>query len=455
MDGVTVVALSTPPGESGVAVVRMSGTGAVSILDAMVLPATQWESHRVYKKTIKRSDGEAIDEVLVTVMFAPNSYTGEDVVEISCHGGVHIYSSIIEEAVYLGAEHAGPGEFTKRAFLKGKLDLAQAEAVADLISAETRLQGRIALEQLEGALSKKIGKIEGELLELLALLELSIDFSEEDIELYDSGSVRKRSLDIVGELEQMIDSEITGKKLRNGIRVTVLGPRNAGKSSVYNALVGEERAIVSEVPGTTRDLLRERIHIGGFTYYLEDTAGIAETECEIETKGISIGRKAAEGADLILFVIDGSIGWEEETQKELGKVAGRNHILVFNKKDLGSGVTPDRYERVGGYGPDIEVSAKTGEGIASLRMMIYKQTVRGDVEEIVRERGAVSSRHAAALREAGGALKRAVEELDGAGAVEIMSLEIKEATEALGKITGKSVAGELLDRIFSRFCIGK
>ena len=213
MDGTTVVALSTPPGESGIAVIRMSGTGAVDILDRMVPSAGSWESHKAYKKTLNKANGEPIDEVLVTVMTAPNSYTGEDVVEISCHGSVHIYSSIIEEAVYLGAEHAAPGEFTKRAYLKGKLDLTQAEAIADLISAETQLQARVALEQLEGSLSKKIGGIEKKLLEQLAILELSIDFSEEDIELYSKDSLRKKSEEIIDELEQMIDSGITGKKL--------------------------------------------------------------------------------------------------------------------------------------------------------------------------------------------------------------------------------------------------
>ncbi|MBN2184443.1 MAG: tRNA uridine-5-carboxymethylaminomethyl(34) synthesis GTPase MnmE [Candidatus Krumholzibacteriota bacterium] len=455
MDGTTVVALSTPPGESAIAVVRMSGTGAVDILDRMAGASGPWESHKVYRKILKKADGGPIDEVLVTVMSAPDSYTGEDVVEISCHGSVHIYSSIIEEALYLGAHPAGPGEFTKRAYLKGKIDLTQAEAIADLISAETQLQARVALEQLEGSLSKKIGKIEKRLLEELALLELSIDFSEEDIELCSRDTLRKRSEEITEELKQMIDSEITGKKLRNGIRVTVLGPRNAGKSSIYNALLGEERAIVSAVPGTTRDLLRERIHIGGFTYYLEDTAGIGQTECEIETKGISIGRKAAEGADLILFVIDGSAGWDDESRKEFEKIAGKNHILVLNKKDLGADISCEKYRPKTLSGSAAEVSAKTGEGIQSLRKMIYKKTVRDDAAEIVKERGAVSSRHAAALREAVDAVKGVIAELEGAGAVEIMSLEIREAIEALGKVTGRSVAGELLDLIFSRFCIGK
>ncbi len=455
MDGVTVVALSTPPGESGIAVIRMSGTEAVDILDRMTRLAGSWESHKAYRKTLKNANGEPIDEVLVTVMLAPNSYTGEDVVEISCHGGMHIYSSILEEAVYLGAEHAAPGEFTKRAYLKGKLDLAQAEAVADLISAETRLQSRVALEQLDGSLSKKIEAIEKKLLEQLALLELSIDFSEEEIELYDRDSLGKKTGEILEELEKMIDSEITGKKLRNGIRVTVLGPRNAGKSSIYNALLGEERAIVSSVPGTTRDLLRERIHIGGFTYYLEDTAGIAETECEIETQGISIGRKAAEGADLILFVVDESVGWSEETQKELEKIEDKNHILVINKKDLRLSVPPEESGRAHHARSEIEVSAKTGEGISLLGEMIYKSTIRDDVAEIVKERGALSSRHAAALREAVDAIKGIITELEGAGAVEIMSLEIREATAALGKVTGRAVAGELLDLIFSKFCIGK
>ncbi|MBN2070793.1 MAG: tRNA uridine-5-carboxymethylaminomethyl(34) synthesis GTPase MnmE [Candidatus Krumholzibacteriota bacterium] len=452
MDGTTVVALSTPPGVSGIAVIRISGPDALGILDSMADPAGRRESHRVYKRIIKNSTGEQIDEVLVTAMFAPNSYTGEDVIEISCHGSIYVYSSIIEEAVRLGAEIAGPGEFTKRAYLKGKLDLAQAEAVVDLISAETKLQGRVALEQLEGSLSRKIGDIEAILLRQLALIELSIDFSEEDIETYDSEILRENIDGAIGEIEGMIESEIAGKKLRQGIRVTVLGPRNAGKSSIYNALLGEERAIVSAIPGTTRDLLRERIHIGGFTYFLEDTAGIAETGCEIEARGISIGRKAAEGSDLILFVVDGSAGLDEETKREIARIEKKNHIIVFNKRDLGVVIAS---EDRGLSGPEIEVSAKTGENISRLRDMIHTGTIRKDIAERVRENGAVSSRHAAALKECSRGLKRMLEELEGKGRAEIMSLEIREAAEALGKITGRSIAGELLETIFSRFCIGK
>jgi tRNA modification GTPase len=306
MEGDTIIALSTPPGESGIAVVRLSGPRAVDILDALAPGARRGASHKLSRRVLKDASGAAIDDALVAVMRAPSSYTGEDMVEISCHGSMQAVADILEESVRLGARIASGGEFTKRAFLNGKIDLAQAEAVIDVISAETKLQRAVALEQLEGGLSKQVREIEERLLDELARIEVSIDFSEDDVPVYSPEKTKRAVRKMRERIARLIDSEIAGGKLRRGIRVTIVGPRNVGKSSLYNALLGEERAIVSPIPGTTRDVLRERIHIGGFTCHLEDTAGLAETGCEIEAKGIMMGRRAAGLADLVLFVIDGS-----------------------------------------------------------------------------------------------------------------------------------------------------
>jgi len=454
MNGDTVVALSTPPGESGIAVIRISGPEAAPIMRAMAPAAESWESHTVHRAILRNVDREPMDDALVVIMKAPDSYTGEDVAEIYCHGSMQVVSAIIEDALARGAVPAGPGEFTKRAFLNGRLDLVQAEAVADLISSETKLQSIVALEHLEGALSARVAGIEKILMEQLALVEVSIDFSEEKIETWDGAGLGAIVAGVKRSLAGLIESEVAGKKLRRGIRITILGPRNAGKSSLYNALIGEERAIVSPVPGTTRDLLRERIHMGGFTYYLEDTAGIAETGCEIEARGILIGRKAAEGADLVLFVIDGSVEIDEGTARELSMAGGRESITVLNKADLAP-IPPRGTGVETGPARAVSVSALTGEGLEELKRMIFERTAGGEVSRIGGERIALNARQAAALREAMEALGRMEKELAGEKGAEIISLELREAIDACGRVTGRSTATDLLDTIFSRFCIGK
>jgi tRNA modification GTPase len=447
--------LSTPPGESGIAVVRMSGSRAIQIISTMTADPPEWISHKAYRRILLTGQGEHIDEALVVVMKAPNSYTGEDVVEISCHGSMQAATEIIETAMGCGARPAEPGEFTKRAFLCGRIDLVQAEAVADLIASETKLQRKVALELLEGGLSDKVALIEEKLKELLALIEVSIDFSEEDIALYDPDETKKVIRGVRGWIRGLLESEVAGKKLRSGIRITILGPRNAGKSSLYNALIGEERAIVSPVPGTTRDILRERIHIGGFTYYLEDTAGIAETGCEIEAKGISIGRKAAGSAALVLFVIDGSEKWRPETAQELYMLDAGKTLCVVNKSDLGLLISDREAAEMLGIKRVVVVSAQCGDGLEELRRWIYESTIKGETGRINRERIAINARHGAALREADEALARFEHALDSGAPAEILSMEIRAAAEATGTITGRSIVEDLLDTIFSRFCIGK
>lgn len=455
MQGETIVALSTPPGESGIAVIRLSGGEAERILERLSGGMTGWRSHHIRRANLTDNNGGLVDEAMAVLMKGPDSYTGEDVVEIYSHGGLQIVSELMEAILAMGAVAAEPGEFTKRAFLNGRLDLAQAEAVADLITAETKLQRQVALEHLEGGLSRAVRGIEERIREQLALVEVSIDFSEEDIPTYDA----KRMLDDIAsmreELGRLIESQITGMKLRRGIRVTILGARNAGKSSLYNALIGEERAIVSPVPGTTRDLLSERIHIGGFTYHLEDTAGIAETGCEIEAKGISIGRSAADRADMVLFLIDGSEGIPDGAAEELERMSGRKVLCVLNKRDLGLAVDEEEAARRLGVDRAISVSALLGEGLDGLRDWIYEESITRRSTVAGRERLALNARQANALGRADAALERLQLAMEEQAPAELLSVELRAAADECGFVTGRSVTGDLLDTIFQRFCIGK
>jgi tRNA modification GTPase len=455
MHGDTIVALSTPAGSSGIAVIRLSGPEAVSIIDSLTPGAAEWNPRELHSTVLRDRAGEVLDEVVAAVYRGPNSYTGEDVVEISCHGSMQVVAAVIEEVIMAGARAAGPGEFTRRAYLSGKLDLSQAEAVADLINSETRLQSQVALEHLEGGLSRKISKIEERLREGLVLVEAAIDFPEEDIEVYNMESLLNVACETKRDISRLLESESAGGKLRYGVRITITGPRNAGKSSLYNALLGEERAIVSPVPGTTRDILRERIHIGGITYYLEDTAGLAETRCEIESEGIRKGREAAGAADLVVFVVDAGEGWTEQTLGELEAHTGRNRIVAVNKIDL---VTDERKAaRLSPAGEDrtVTLSALTGEGLDRLRRMIFDATAGGEVTKIRGERIALNMRQGIALRRAEEALERLEKEIRNDSPAEILSIELREALDSCGEVTGKSSAEGILDEIFSRFCIGK
>jgi tRNA modification GTPase len=455
MQGETIVALSTPPGESGIAVIRLSGIEAESILVRLSGGTTDWRSHHIRRTNLIDTNGELIDEAMAVLMKGPDSYTGENVVEIYSHGSLQVVSELIETMLALGAVTADPGEFTKRAFLNGRLDLAQAEAVADLIAAETKLQRQVALEHLEGGLSRAVGEIEEQIREQLALVEVSIDFSEEEIPTYDTEVMLLGIASMREVLKRLIESETTGIKLRRGIRITILGARNAGKSSLYNALIGEERAIVSPVPGTTRDLLSERIHIGGFTYHLEDTAGIAETGCEIEAKGISIGRSAAGRADIVIFVMDGSEGLPEGAEEELDRMKGRKILCVLNKKDLGLALDEEEAARLLGVDRVLSLSALCGDGLDELRGWIYDESVTARSVRVGKERVALNARQAAALKRADEALDRLEGGMKGGAPAELLSVELRAAADECGSVTGRSVADDLLDTIFRRFCIGK
>lgn len=455
MHGDTIVALSTPPGSSGIAVIRISGPEAIGILEGLVRGKIDWEPRTLHRCSLHGDGMELLDDAVAAVFHNPHSYTGENAAEISCHGSMYVASSIIEAAIAKGARLAEPGEFTRRAFLNGKMDLAQAEAVADLIASETERQAEVALMMLKGLLSTRIDLIEKGLRGQLALVEASIDFPEEDIETYDPVALDGLIADYKAFTLHLLQTETAGRKLREGIRITITGQRNAGKSSLYNALLGEERAIVSPVPGTTRDVLRERIHIEGLTYYLEDTAGLAETDCEIESEGMRKGREAAGAADLVLFVVDAVEGWTADVLRELEAHRGANRIVVVNKADLtpGGGVTAA--ESPAGKDYTVAVSALTGEGLGDLRSRIFDLSTGEGMTMVYREMIALNIRQGTALRRAMKALERLEKELKAGSPAEILSLEIREALDAYGEVTGRSAGEDILDEIFSNFCIGK
>ncbi len=455
MDRDTIVALGTPAGESAVAVVRVSGPEAIDIVDQLAPGTRDAASHSLVLRTLRDKGGAPIDEALVAVMRAPSSYTGEDLVEISCHGGTQVASDLLEEIMARGARLAGRGEFTRRAFLSGKMDLAEAEAVADLIAAETKLQRRVALEQLEGALSRRIGECEAALLGELALVEASIDFSEEEIPPRSPAETLRVAREARERIARLLESEVAGAKLRRGIRVTIVGPRNVGKSSIYNALLGEERAIVSPVPGTTRDKLCERIHVGGFTCYLEDTAGMAETRCEIEARGITIGREAADRADLVLFTLDGNAEIDKDAAREIGRIDKSKILLLLNKCDLGLRRPAKELSEKLGVNDVVVASAATGAGLEDLRRRIYERTVERDAGAIGAEQVAVNARQAGALREADEALARLEALAASLAPPELLSVELRAGADALGAVTGRTAPADILDIIFSKFCIGK
>lgn len=472
----TIAALATPPGLGGMAVLRVSGPAAWTIAHALSRPPTLVGgqqggiSNRAYTtlpsppaeaegrdlansarfaRIIK--DGELVDEVVVTLYKGPHSYTGEDVAEISCHGGRYAATRILELVFEHGARPARPGEFTERAFLNGKLDLAQAEAVASLIHARTARAGIAAARQLAGGLSEKVKTMRSRLLDLLSLLELELDFSEEDVEFQARTERLSTVRELQAELKALSATFRQGRLVREGIRVSLVGAPNAGKSTLLNALIGEERAIVSPEPGTTRDVVEAHIELDGIEVILQDTAGVRVATGVIESEGIARTRRSIENADIILLVVDEtSPHWPEADTLSL--LIKRSIILVQNKIDLCTHTEPAELAAPGQITPVSfrAVSALTGQGIPELRHDLVALVIGEDIgnEEIV----VAEARHHEALLKAEESLRRALAQLTE---LTLMAADLRDAVDALGEITGETVSEDVLDRIFSKFCIGK
>jgi tRNA modification GTPase len=449
----TIVAISTPPGRGGLGIVRLSGTEARSIAERILRFSGEagWRPWHVRMAELPDRQAHAIDQVVVAFFEAPRSYTAEDVVEISCHGSPVVLRHAVERALEAGARLADPGEFTLRAFLNGRIDLPRAEAIRDLIEATTLYQARIAAGQAGGSVSRRIAPLKEQLLELIALLEAGIDFAEDDVSVATAGEILRRLDPVCEGVRQLAASFQYGGLVRAGLTLAIVGRPNVGKSSLFNRLLEQDRAIVASLPGTTRDLVSEIASIGGIPVKLYDTAGIREGAELVESLGIERSFQAMADADLTLVVVDVSQPLDHEDRALIARAGRQGRCLVAgNKCDL-----------VGQAGPEgtppaslISVSALTGEGIAQLREAILEALApKGAFEE---ETGFITSlRHEQLLRESAGYLEKAGAAVQAAIPHEMLLLDLYSALGPIDAITGATTADDILNRIFSTFCIGK
>ena len=454
----TIAAITTPLGESGIGAVRISGPGAYAVGDKIFkskseVPLKERRDRSIQYGTIVDENGNCIDEVLALIMKGPHSYTAEDVLEIQCHGGREALESILQLILRSGARMANPGEFTERAFVNGRIDLAQAEAVMDVIQAKSRAGLTSAVSQLEGRLSKVINKTRNELTELVTRLEVMIDYPEEDLERYCCsrriGRTERHAEKIAAYAGRITQS---GRMIRDGVMAAIAGTPNAGKSSLLNRLLQEERAIVTDVPGTTRDVLEEWITLRGIPVCLVDTAGIRETDDTVEKIGVSRARQYLDRADIILAVIDSSRPLTEEDKDILQSVAGKNVIVVLNKTDLPPVVTS---KDLSPYGFLLcPISASTGKGLDKLKDMLLQEVLKGGFTDGPSAL-LTNTRHIELVRQSAEALNRAQQSLQDGMPLDCAVVDIRQAWDALGSITGDTVHDDIVEEIFSRFCLGK
>jgi tRNA modification GTPase len=451
----TIVAPATPPGEGGIGIVRVSGPSAADLLAAVfrgkVNPA-EMVSHHLYHGHLLNRDNQRVDEVLAVLMRAPRSYTGEDVVEVHCHGGVQILRCVLDLFLDAGARIADPGEFTLRAFLNGRLDLAQAEAVIEVIRARSERASRVALDQLEGQLSRKIYRYSDQIKETLALIEAHIDFPDDEVGTLNLGDLAVPIRELARDMSVLADSFDVGRALREGISVLILGRPNVGKSSLLNAILGESRAIVTEFAGTTRDTLEEHLVLAGFPVRLVDAAGVRDTDDPIEREGVQRAKDKAAAADLVLLVVDGSTPLTAEDALALQLCHREKTLLVINKSDQAQMCD---LGKLAAFSRQVAVSAKYGLGLADLRSAIVDHLGRdtalsGGEGVVVTER-----RHRDALLRAIKALGAFQRSIAASEHLEFLAMDLREVLAALGQITGETTPDEILEQIFSRFCIGK
>jgi len=451
----TICAIATPPGFGGIGVVRLSGPGALAILSGLWMgnpDPSKFEARKLYTGELATCDGGVIDRVMATFMPAPHTYTGQDVVEFSCHGSPVVLRKILDACTKGGARIAGPGEFTRRAFLAGKMDLAQAEAVGDLIHATGERAARCAAEQLSGRLSAEVVSIGDELAGLRSFVEASIDFPEEDIELIQKEGIASSLESIVKKTGVLSATFREGRLVREGIRTAIVGRPNVGKSSLLNRLVGAERAIVHHVPGTTRDMVEEDANLGGLVFHLRDTAGLCDSKCEVEELGVARTRDEIAKADLVIAVFDGSVSATNEDRSIVRDIDPSKLVIVINKSDLPRIFNSADVDVPPGAG-EVFLSARTGEGIDLLRSRLgsFAELDTGLGEGAI----VMSSRHREALDVTANHLRKAENAIAGKKPIECIAEHLRQAGESLGTITGVVTREDLLDRIFSRFCIGK
>ena len=456
----TIAAISTSIGSSGIGIVRLSGDNALKIADEVFRSPKKKKiidtpSHRIiYGHIIDPSNRETIDEVLVSVMKAPNTYTRDDMVEINCHGGPVPLRRVLELLLKTGARLAEPGEFTRRSFVNGRIDLAQAEAVLDMINALTVQSQKAAVEQLRGTLSKKVDAVREQLIELTAFVEAYIDFPEEDIESLSLKDMSRRALAIKQSLQKLIDGSQYGRILREGLKTAIIGRPNVGKSSLLNALLEHDRAIVTETPGTTRDVIEEYLNIQGMPVKIMDTAGIRDVSDLAEKEGVRRSLRLMEDADLVLLLLDGSNDLHDTDNELLEKSDEARTILVINKSDLPQRIDPGRtvFAR---FKPDrtIHISAKREKGLDALKIKIVETATGGHSDAAADT--VTNVRHIHALERALASITSFLTEASQQTSPEFLAVELRDALDAVGEISGITTPDDILNRIFSNFCIGK
>ncbi|CEJ46306.1 tRNA uridine-5-carboxymethylaminomethyl(34) synthesis GTPase MnmE [Umezakia ovalisporum] len=454
----TIAAIATAviPQQGSVNIVRVSGSQAIAIAQALFYaPGYQvWESHRILYGHIRHPQKkQLVDEALLLIMQAPRSYTREDVVEFHCHGGIMVVQEVLQLCLEQGARLAQPGEFTLRAFLNGRLDLTQAESIADLVGARSPQAAQTALAGLQGKLAHPIRQLRANCLDILAEIEARIDF-EEDLPPLDNETIISDIHRIVGEITQLLATKDKGELLRTGLKVAIVGRPNVGKSSLLNAWSQSDRAIVTDLPGTTRDLVESQLVVGGIPVQVLDTAGIRETVDPVEKIGVERSRRAASAADLVLLTVDAAAGWTKSDQEIYTQVQHRPLILVINKIDLLEPITidfskyPNKIEKI------VTTAAAQNQGIEALETAILESVQTGTVQAADLDL-AINQRQAAALTQAKISLEQVQVTIANQLPLDFWTIDLRGATQALGEITGEKVTESVLDRIFSRFCIGK
>lgn len=455
----TIVALATPPGEGALAIIRLSGPESISLVNSLYKSKdlSLESSHTLHYGTLYNTSEEILDEVVVSLYRNPRSYTGEDIIEISCHGSAYIIQQILETCIATGARLANPGEFTLRAFLHGKMDLSQAEAVADLIASESKGAHDLAMKQMRGKFSDEIKKLREELIRFASLIELELDFAEEDVEFANREDLKTLIREILRYIRSLKDSFQLGNVIKTGVPTAIIGRPNAGKSTLLNTILREDRAIVSDIAGTTRDTIESFINIDGVRFRLIDTAGIRESEDTIERIGVERSLKEMESSSLILYIFDASTTTPEDLIAELKTypIGDKNLIVIANKMDLNPYLRPEEYYdgelvRADNF---ITLSAINEMNIPHLKhTMVQKVLGAGPSQD---DPVISNSRHFEALSQAENALQQALENMSQGVTGDFIAMDIRHSLQALGLITGEVTTDDLLDRIFRDFCIGK
>lgn len=459
----TIAAISTAMAESGIGIVRMSGEEAFAIADKIYKNKkgkrlSDQKTHTIHYGFIEE-EGKVIDEVLVMLMRGPHTFTGEDTVEIDCHGGVYVVKKILEACIRNGARPAQPGEFTKRAFLNGKMDLSQAEAVIDVIQSQNDYALKSSLKQLRGSVKEKISDLRNKIIYHTAFIESALD-DPDHISIDGYGNVlKKETKEIIEEIETLLKTADDGRIIREGINTVILGKPNAGKSSLLNVLLGEERAIVTEIAGTTRDILQETINLQGISLNIIDTAGIRNTDDKVEKIGVDKAKDYAKEADLIIYVVDSSNDLDENDYEIMKFIQGKKSILLLNKSDLERKVTKEEIKKIcKEYNieniPVIEISAKEEKGIDRLEEIVKEMFYHGEIS-FNNEIYITNIRHKTALERAKDSLMKVIESIENDMPEDFYSIDLMDAYETLGSITGEMVGEDLVNEIFSKFCMGK